>query len=652
MIKNITKDFPKKLYFICFLFLSISSTELKAQVLADDEQMAIQNAKKYPDDDVLGKTAYHYYSFDKGKNALGDKVVEIQEESEYEFMSLKRYASVTHAEFYNKFIEINNFKKAIKSGKKFYTIDKSGIDRSVTDDGIFFDDSRVRYFPIRFNQKGEVVKVNVKKTYFDGKYLTKFFFQEDYPVLENIYEFKVPDWITIDFKSMNFKDQNIEATSNKKGSSTIYTFKVKNIDAYKSEYRRIGASYVDPHVIIQIKSFVIGGETIKGFEKVDDVFAWNNRLYLKAENDKTKLQATVTNLTKGKANDVDKVKSIYYWVQDNIRYIAYEDGYSGYIPATVQDVLSKKYGDCKGMANLLTEMLKLAGFDAHFTWIGTKGIPYSQSLPALCVNNHAICALKLGGKTYFLDGTESYGPFGENAFRIQGKEAMISNGTTFEIIKVPEAPASDNLISTKADFVLADNILKGKAKVLVTGNSRTGFHQSYQELPSTSKKDFINEYLEFGNDNLIATNVKTSDLGNRDLPITIEGDIDLSNTVNTISGNKYVGIDFFPKSLDRLIPDEKRTQGYDLDDVLKFEDELTLSIPADKKFIDKPEDLTINEAGYEFKGTYTVVGNKITLKKALVLKNSIIDKKDLKAWTRFIESIKEFNKYFLSISAK
>jgi hypothetical protein len=45
---------------------------------------------------------------------------------------------------------------------------------------------------------------------------------------------------------------------------------------------------------------------------------------------------------------------------------------------------------------------------------------------------------------------------------------------------------------------------------------------------------------------MIAANVKTSDLKNRDLNITIDGDVDLSNTVNTINGDKYVGVDFFP----------------------------------------------------------------------------------------------------------
>jgi hypothetical protein len=492
----------------------------------------------------------------------------------------------------------------------------------------------------------------VKKTYLDGKYLTRMFFNESYPVGEQVFEFKVPDWLKVEFKSMNFNGKNIEATEKIKGGYTNYLFIMKDAAPYKSEYRRIGRAYTDPHIIVQIRSFESKGETLKGFDKVDDVYAWNNRLYKMAENDKTKLQPIVTKLTQGKAGDLEKVKSIYYWVQDNIRYLAYEDGYSGYIPSTAQDVLSKKYGDCKGMANLLTEMLKLGGYDAHFTWIGTRHIPYSQTLPAMCVNNHAICTLNFGGKTYYLDGTENYVPFGENAFRIQGKEVLIANGDKFDIKKVPQTEAPDNLIATKADFILTETGLKGKAKVILTGNQRKDFHQSYQTLPTTERKDYLNDFLEFGNDNMVAANVKTSDLNNRDLTVTIEGDVDLSNTVNNISGSKYVGVDFFPKSLDRFIPDEKRVEGYDFDDVLQFTDEITLTVPADKKFIDKPEDLEIKTDGYAFKGSYTLVGNKMTLSKTLSIKNNIIAKTELPAWTRFIESIKEFNKYFLSITNK
>lgn len=634
------------------VFCLLTVTAAFAQVNSEDQGLATNYAKKYKDEDVMLKSSYQYFTFDKGKNALGDKVVTIEENSEYEYVGLKKYSSTSHPEFYNKFIELKNFKRAIYYGSKYYTLEKGGYDRSVTGDDVFFDDSRVQFFSLRFTDIGSAQRVTVKKIYDDGKYLTRLFFHSPYPTKERILEFKVPDWLTVEFKKMNFDGYKIEVQETKKGGYTNYVFIAKDLPPYKNEFARIGRASTDPHIVVLIKSFESKGETLKGFDKVDDVYEWNNRLYQMAGNEKDKLKATVTKITEGKTNDLDKIKAIYYWIQDNIRYIAYEDGYSGYIPSPAQDVLNKKYGDCKGMANLMTEMMKIAGFDARFSWIGTRSLPYSQTLPALCVNNHAISTLYYDKKTYFLDGTEKWVPFGQNAFRIQGKEVMVSNGNKFEILTVPLSPAEENKISTKADFTLVNESIKGKVKVALTGDQRTGFHQSYQELPITSQEEFLNDFLEFGNDNLEATNVKTSDLKNRDIPVTIEGDIDLSNSVNTISGDKYVGIDFFPKSLTRFVPDEKRIEGYDLDEVVKFEDEISLTVPAGKSFTDKPDNLEIKNDGYEFKGEYTVVNNKITLKKTLAIKNSVIKKTDFANWTKFIESIKDFNKYLITITQK
>jgi len=98
-------------------------------------------------------------------------------------------------------------------------------------------------------------------------------------------------------------------------------------------------------------------------------------LYSKADNKTATLKPNVDEQVRGKTTELEKARSIFYWVQDNIRYIAFEDGYAGFVPQTVQDVFKNKYGDCKGMANLVTEMLKLAGLVVHMTWIGTKHLP-------------------------------------------------------------------------------------------------------------------------------------------------------------------------------------------------------------------------------------------------------------------------------------
>jgi Transglutaminase-like superfamily len=640
-----------------FLFVSllvVVAGAASAQVAVDQEDAANADllARKYSDDDVICTSSRTLFTFDKGKNALNDKVVVIAEDAEMDFLSLKKFAALTYPEFYNRFIQIKSFKKALKKGSRYASSRMSPVDRSVTGDGVFFDDSRVQYYPLRFSEKGSMAKVLVKKEYSDGRYLTRLFFGEAYPVKEKVLEFKVPEWLTVDFKTINFDGYKIERQENKKGGFINYVFTMKDIPAIRQEYKSIGPAYTEPHIIIQIKSFESKGETLNGFDKTADMYAWNNRLYQMAGNKKDALPATLAKITQGKTNDLDKIKAIYYWVQDNIRYIAYEDGYSGYIPAGVQDVLAKKFGDCKGMANLLTELLKLAGYDAHFTWIGTRSIPYQQSMPALCVNNHAITTLFFQGSAYFLDGTEKYAPFGENAYRIQGKEAMIAKGDSYDIKTVPLTTGEAHKVSTKADFQLSNDVLTGKIKVRLTGNERKDFHQLYQDLPLASQKEFLNSFLEFGNDNMQAANIKTSDLKNRDLPVTIEGDVDLSNYVNTISGDKYVSIDFFPKTLERYLPDEKRATGYDFDDVMTYEDEISLAVPAGAKFVDVPEKINLAYPGYEFTGEYTVSGNKILLKKKIVIKNSMIKKTDFDNWKKFLQSVKEFSNYLISVTKK
>ncbi|MEQ1799157.1 MAG: transglutaminase domain-containing protein [Lacibacter sp.] len=649
---QITTMFFHQTFRLMPVVLLFTFTASAQPVNSEDEATAFQLAKKYKDADIACISSYQLFSFDKGKNALGDKVVTIEEEAAMEFLSIKKFGSMVYPEYYNRFIQIKTFDKAIKFGSSYIWDRTRPYDRSVTNDGVFFDDSRVQYYPIRFSQKGQMNRIKVKKEYSDSKYLTRLFFHEQYPVKEKTFEFKVPKWLTVDFKPVNFEGNKIEKKVVPKGDYIFYTFIMRDIPALKQEPKSIGMAFTEPHLIIQIKSFDNKGEVIKGFDKVDDVYNWNYRLYKMASNEPEQLKATLAKITAGKNNDTEKIKAIYYWVQDNIRYIAYEDGYSGYIPFPAQEVLTKKYGDCKGMANLLTEMLLLSGYDARFTWIGTRDIPYPQATPALCVNNHAITTLYYGGKEYFLDATEKYAPFGENAYRIQGKEAMIANKEKFEIKMVPLTTGEEHMIQTKADFSLVDNNLTGKLKIVFTGNERTDFHQTYQDLPVTSQQEFLENMLEFGNSNITSKTTKTSDLKNRDLPVVIEGESNLSNNVSIIEGDYYVNIDFFPKTLQSYLPDEKRTRGYDLNWVTAFEDELSLTIPVSKKFADIPEKLQVANDNYSFTGEYIVTGNKIVLKKKLLIKKSTISKKDFTDWVKFLESIKSFSENYITVTAK
>jgi hypothetical protein len=65
---------------------------------------------------------------------------------------------------------------------------------------------------------------------------------------------------------------------------------------------------------------------------VDDLYVWYSYLISKTKNDKTYLKVQVDKLIAGKTTDEEKIKAIYYWVQDNVRYIAFESGFAALCP--------------------------------------------------------------------------------------------------------------------------------------------------------------------------------------------------------------------------------------------------------------------------------------------------------------------------------
>ena len=632
---------------VLFLNLSIASAQ---SVSDDDLSTAFLLKKKFKNEPYAAVSMIQRYSFEKGKNEFKQPVVTVKEEGSVEFIGLKDIAVFQYYKFHNRFIRLNSFYRYDKYQKRYVQTGKRGLDKSVTDDNIFFDDSRMQLYSFRFLERGKMAKLTWENEYNDGKYLTRNFFHEYFPVAEKIIEFEVPSWLEIAFIEKNFGKYKIEKSQRSSGKNLIYTFKIKDAVAIKNEYRDLGMAYSEPHILIQLKSFENDGQRIRLFQNTADLYTWYNQLYKLAGNDDNPLKPQVTSLIAGKKTDEEKIKAIYYWVQDNIRYIAYEDGFSGYIPTKAQDVFTEKYGDCKGMANLLTEMLKIAGYDAHFTWIGTRHIPYDHSVPAMCVDNHAITTLYFKGKEYFLDGTEKYAPFGENAFRIQGKSALIEKGEAFDEKTVPLGNAAENKMKTTASLVLSDGSLKGHVKILLTGNERKDFHNAYQDMPKHAQQDFLKEMLEFNNSNLTATHIKSSDLTNREIPVEVEGDIDFTNNISVIGNNDYVSIDFFPKTLRNYMPDEKRTRGYDFESIFSFEDEIELTLPAGKKCIDLPPKLVIDNPRYAFAGSYELAGNKVKLKKILTIKDNVIAGTELSTWKDFLEQLKEFNSYLLTVT--
>ena len=89
-----------------------------------------------------------------------------------------------------------------------------------------------------------------------------------------------------------------------------------------------GPSYIYPHIMVLCKSADVNDQTFTYFATLDNQYAWYRELVKGINNDNTIIRAKAKELTASLTNDMDKIKAIFYYVQDNIRYIAFENGHS------------------------------------------------------------------------------------------------------------------------------------------------------------------------------------------------------------------------------------------------------------------------------------------------------------------------------------
>ena len=373
------------------------------------------------DSNIIISSAADVFEFilDKSSNT-----VQVKEDLTINYTCNSFRTMVPVVQFYNNQIQIDDADFSV-DGKRPKGIAPTYSYYQIDD--YFYSDAHICYLPLPLDKKGSIGTVTFKKTYRDPRYLTNIFFSDRYPVVSKQIIFKIPKWMSVDLKEMNFEAYSITKTIDEKSNEEIYTYTAKNIEKESDENMCLGPTFIYPHILVVSKEASFQGNQFTYFKTVAEQYAWYRNILKDLTNDETIIKAKADEIVAGSKDDMNKIKAIFYWVQNNIRYIAFENGIAGFLPDKAEEVLRKKYGDCKGMANLTKELLKAEGFDARLCWLGTNHIAYTYSTPSLAVDNHMICALMYKSKIYFLDATENYLELNDYAERIQGREILIED---------------------------------------------------------------------------------------------------------------------------------------------------------------------------------------------------------------------------------
>jgi hypothetical protein len=587
-------------------------------------------------DNVTIAQATREFRLEKGNGAYP---VVIKEKSSRTYLcnSYNTYHDVV--EFYNDMEKIDDVSILVDNSKKHGITPKYQY-HSVND--IFYSDARVCFFKLPLSKKGSTSKVTFEKTILDPHYFTSIYLAEGEAIAEMEIRIVVPSWMNLELKDFNFGKYDIKKTVVNNSNGVVYTYNVKNMPAIVRESSSPGITHYAPHILVMNKYAEPSGSRYVYFNTLKDQYNWYHKLVLEAGNEQADVKAKTEEIVKGLTTDDAKVKAIYQWVQDNIRYIAFEDGIAGFKPDKAQNVLQKKYGDCKGMANLVTEMLRSINIDARRCWIGTRHLMYDYSTPSLAVDNHMISVWMNKGTPVYLDATEKYIGMGEVAERIQGRPTLIEDGADFILGKVPVANYQQNTSVEKRKLSLDGAVLKGHITQAWKGENKEMLLSGLNSIRQDKQETALTNYLSRGKNDFAISALKVANLSDYNKDINIEYDVTWKNAVTDFNQETYIEIDNRRSFEGLKIDTAKRKLPYwfFFKNHLVFETELTL--PADKKVETLPESLTIQQPGYTFSGSYKANGTGLSYRCEIILKESQLKPEQFGQWNKDIDQLKNF----------
>src|SRR5438270_5820754 len=288
-------------------------------------------------------------------------------------------------------------------------------------------------------------------------------FQQENPVRENHYSLQLPaGW---EFKSSWLNYQEVKPTQ----SGNQWHWVLSDLKAVRKEDDMPPLAGLLGQMIVSF--YPPGGAGKNGFTNWQQMGSWYWNLTNGRRDASPEIRQQVTSLTAQASAQLDKMKAIAKFVQNDIRYVAIELGIGGWQPHSAADVFAHRYGDCKDKATLMSSMLSAIGVESYYVVINTERGSITAESPAHNGFDHAILAIKLPegvndssllatyqhpklGKLLFFDPTNELTPFGQIGGYLQANYGLLVAPDGGELVELPKQPSSMNSIQRKAKLTL------------------------------------------------------------------------------------------------------------------------------------------------------------------------------------------------------
>ncbi|MEQ9303923.1 MAG: DUF3858 domain-containing protein, partial [Marinoscillum sp.] len=255
--------------------------------------------------------------------------------------------------------------------------------------------------------------------------------------------------------SFRHKSSGVEPSQNPVENRDHYEWLVNNLPAFKYEALSYSLEAYAPVVYTAPNGF-----EMEGYE--GDLSTWNNfGLWINQLNaNKNTLPASSIEPIVAEFDEsfttLDKVRTVYKYLQDNTRYVSIQLGIGGWQPFESGFVHENKYGDCKALSFYTQSLLKEIGINSHYTLINAGAYSHrtDPDFPEAHFN-HAILTVPMENDTIWLECTSQTNPFGYLGKFTSNRYALMVTDDGGVMIKTKDYRESENIQTTVSNVSIS-----------------------------------------------------------------------------------------------------------------------------------------------------------------------------------------------------
>jgi hypothetical protein len=510
---------------------------------------------------------------------------------------------------------------------------KNIYDISLYPNYMLYSDQRSKLFTFPAIENGSIIEYKYNIRYESHSFGNSWSFQDNVPVLYSRFEINIPSKTEPVYKISGI---DIEPIIKKApiGFKSKYVWEAKNLPALEPE---IGMP-VRKHAIARLK---IASNYMKSWNEVGD---WYRNLSQPQMTVSEELKKLVVKLIHGKVEDKEKLKAIYNWIIENIRYISVSIGIGSYQPHPASEVYQNRYGDCKDMTNLLCTMAKEANIDVYPAIISTWQNGYADtSIISVSQFNHVIAYFPVSAESsIWMDATDRVCAFDALPWYDQKRLvlAVMDDSSTF--ILTPGVNHLSNRIKTDWQIDLQPDgsaNIKGVERIWGAQANDLRF-----ELLMQSEKNRKNWMEKKVAEKCVFTKLDTMSIGG-DTPIKDPLIVNYSFSTERFMNKVNEDLVFCPGDISTLhfldyFMEENRTFPIQFKYGMQQQVNLTVQIPDNWQITTRNEDKTLRSDYGEASWRWYTNGNKFHIQNLFILNGDDIEPSNYSKFKSFLKEVK------------